>query len=102
MSLLMELVPCHRVESSVMPSHLDSDHKHEVNLSFELVHCHWHPRGVEDLLDLCVAHVLAALPFMYDRMNSIWLVLSGNSDPHRHMYRAALCLEAIEVNLADL
>src|SRR5258708_15564036 len=27
-------------------------HKHEVNLGFELVHRHWHPRGVEDLLDL--------------------------------------------------
>src|SRR6266436_3721655 len=26
--------------------------EHEVNLSFELIHCHWHPRWVEDLLDL--------------------------------------------------
>src|SRR5260221_944517 len=24
---------------------------------------------------------------MYDRMNNIWLVSSGNSDPCRHMYR---------------
>src|SRR5260221_6300694 len=25
--------------------------------------------------------------YMYDRMNNIWLVLSGNSDPCRRMYR---------------
>ena len=27
-------------------------HEHEVDLGFELIHRHWHPRGVEDLLDL--------------------------------------------------
>ncbi len=27
-------------------------HEHEVDLGFELIHHHWHPRGVEDLLDL--------------------------------------------------
>ncbi len=26
--------------------------KHKVNLGFKLIHCHWCPRGVEDLLDL--------------------------------------------------
>ncbi len=26
--------------------------EHEVNLGFELIHRHWHPGGVEDLLDL--------------------------------------------------
>ncbi len=26
--------------------------EHEVDLSFKLIHCHWHPGGVEDLLDL--------------------------------------------------
>src|SRR5260370_42628559 len=45
------------------------------------------PEGLRTCWILCVAHVLVALPFMYDRMNSIQLVSSGNSDPHRHMYR---------------
>src|SRR5258708_368605 len=36
---------------------------------------------------LCIAHVPVALPFMYDSMNNIQLVSSGNSDPHRHMYK---------------
>src|SRR5258707_15048970 len=43
--------------------------------------------GLRTCWILCVAHVLVALPFIYDRMNNIWLVSSGNSDPHRHMYR---------------
>src|SRR5258707_8430543 len=43
--------------------------------------------GLRTCWILCVTHVLAAPPFMYDRMNSIWLVSSGNLDPHRHMYR---------------
>src|SRR6266436_415168 len=43
--------------------------------------------GLRTCWILCITHVLAAPPFMYDRMNSIQLVLSGNSDPHRHMYR---------------
>src|SRR5258708_37013569 len=32
---------------------------------------------------LCVTHVPVAPPFIYDRMNNIWLVFSGNSAPHR-------------------
>ncbi len=36
--------------------------------------------GLRTCWILCIAHVPAALPFMYDRMNNIWLVLLGNSD----------------------
>src|SRR5258707_5252468 len=43
--------------------------------------------GLRTCWILCVAHVLAAPPFMYDRMNNIQFVSSGNSDPCRHMYR---------------
>src|SRR6266436_2890343 len=43
--------------------------------------------GLRTCWILCIAHVPVALPFMYDRMNSIQLVSLGNSDPHRHMYR---------------
>src|SRR5258708_1059463 len=43
--------------------------------------------GLRTCWILCVAHVLVAPPFMYDRMNNIQLVLLGNLDPHRHMYR---------------
>src|SRR5260221_1761941 len=42
--------------------------------------------GLRTCWILCVTHVLA-LPFMYDRMNNIWLISLGNSDPCRHMYR---------------
>ena len=45
------------------------------------------PEGLRTCWILCIAHVPVALPFMYDRMNSIRLVLSGNSDPYRCMYR---------------
>src|SRR6266436_1701782 len=43
--------------------------------------------GLRTFWILCIAHVPVAPPFMYDRMNSIQLILSGNSDPCRHMYR---------------
>src|SRR5258708_35890708 len=45
------------------------------------------PEGLRTCWILCIAHVPAALPFIYDRMNNIWLVSSGNLDPCRHMYR---------------
>src|SRR5260221_67851 len=45
------------------------------------------PEGLRTCWILCVAHVPVAPPFMYDRMNSIQLISSRNSDPHRHMYR---------------
>ena len=37
----------------------------------------------------------AAPPFIYDRMNNIQLVSSGNSDPHRHMYRLHSALKRL-------
>src|SRR5260221_13677526 len=43
--------------------------------------------GLRTCWTLGITHVLVAPPFMYDRMNSIQLVLSGNLDPCRHMYR---------------
>src|SRR5258708_27779995 len=45
------------------------------------------PEGLRTCWILCIAHVPVAPPFMYDRMNSIWLISLGNLDPHRHMYR---------------
>src|SRR5260221_5462816 len=53
------------------------------------------PEGLRTCWILCIAHVLAAPPFMYDRMNSIWLVLLGNSDPCRHMYRLHSALKQL-------
>src|SRR5260221_1070647 len=53
------------------------------------------PEGLRTCWILCVAHVLVAMPFMYDRMNSIWLISSGNSDPHRHMYRLHSALKQL-------
>src|SRR5260370_6041140 len=43
--------------------------------------------GLRTCWILCITHVLAAPPFMYDRMNSIQLISLGNSDPCRCMYR---------------
>src|SRR5258708_1712731 len=88
MSLLTELVPCHRVESfcCAIASQFGSMNMRStsaLNLSIVI----GVPEGLRTCWILCIAHVLAALPFMYDRMNSIWLILSGNSDPRRHMYR---------------
>src|SRR5260370_25416580 len=88
MSSLTELVPCCRVESfcHAVASQFRSTNMRSasaLNLSIII----GVPEGLRTCWILCVAHVPAALPFMYDRMNSIWLVLSGNLDPHRHMYR---------------
>src|SRR5260221_4009277 len=88
MSSSMELVPCRKVESfccavasrfrSVnMRSTLASNSSIVIGI----------PEGLRTCWILCIAHVPVALPFMYDRMNSIWLVSSRNSDPCRHMYR---------------
>src|SRR5258708_3621775 len=88
MSSLTELAPCHRVESfcCAVASQFGS-----VNMRSTLASNSSIVIGVLERLRtcwiLCITHVPAALPFMYDRMNSIWLILSGNSDPHRHMYR---------------
>src|SRR5258708_32282914 len=61
-------------------------HEHEVDLSLKLTIVTGISEGLGTCWILCITQVLA-LPFMYDRMNSIWLVLSGNSDPCRCIYR---------------
>src|SRR5258708_5220630 len=43
--------------------------------------------GLRTCWILCIIHVPVAPLFMYNRMNNIQLVLLGNLDPHRHMYR---------------
>src|SRR5260370_24951779 len=88
MSSSTELAPCCRVESFC---HAVASRFRSVNmrstLALNLSIIIGILEGLRTCWILCVAHVLAALPFMYDRMNSIQLVLLGNSDPHRHMYR---------------
>src|SRR5260221_934642 len=88
MSLLTELVPCHRVESfcHAITSQFGSTNARSTSaLNSSII------IGILDGLRtcwiLCIAHVPVALPFMYDRMNSIQLVSLGNSDPLRRMYR---------------
>src|SRR5260221_121805 len=88
MSLSMELAGCHRVESfcCAVASQFRSVNTRStsaLNLSIII----GIPEGLRTCWILCIAHVPAAPPFMYDRMNSIWLISSGNSDPHRCMYR---------------
>src|SRR5258708_37050084 len=87
MSSLTELAPCHRVESfcHAVASQFGSANTRTSasNLSIIIGIL----EGLRTCWILCVAHVPVAPPFMYDRMNSIWLISSGNSDPHRHMYR---------------
>src|SRR5258708_3029844 len=88
MSSLMELAPCHRLESfchaiaSLFRS-MNTRSTSASNLSIIIGIL----EGLRTCWILCIAHVLAALPFMYDRMNSIWLISLRNLDPHRCMYR---------------
>src|SRR6266436_8518170 len=87
-SSLTELLPCHRVESfcCAITSRFRSTNTRLTsasNLSIVI----GIPEGLRTCWILCIAHVLVALPFMYDRMNRIWLILSGNLDHCRHMYR---------------
>src|SRR6266436_2967706 len=96
MSLLMELAPCCRVESfcHAVASQFGSANTRSTlasNLSIIIGVL----EGLRTCWILCITHVPAAPPFMYDRMNSIWLVLSGNSDPHRHMYRLHSALKQL-------
>src|SRR5258708_3234221 len=88
MSLSMELAPCHRVESfcHAVASQFGSANMRSTSASNSSIIIGI-LEGLRTCWILCIAHVLAAPPFMYDRMNSIQLILSGNSDPHRHMYR---------------
>src|SRR5258708_17693050 len=88
MSSSMELVPCRKVESfcHAVTSRFGSANMRSTSaLNSSIVISI--PEGLRTCWILCIAHVLVAPPFMYDRMNSIRLVLLGNSHPHRHMYR---------------
>src|SRR5260221_11385310 len=83
-----ELVPCHRLESfcHTIASRFGSANTRSTlasNLSIIIGIL----EGLRTCWILCVTHVPAAPPFIYDRMNNIQLVLSGNSDPCMHMYR---------------
>ncbi len=88
MSLSMELVPCCRLESfcCAIASQFGSMNMRSTSAS-NLSIIIGISEGLRTCWILCITHVPAALPFMYDRMNSIQLVLSGNSDPHRCMYK---------------
>src|SRR5260221_5045291 len=97
MSLLMELVPCHRVESfcCAITSQFRSVNMRSTSaLNSSIII--GIPEGLRHCWILCITHVLAALPFMYDRMNSIQLISLRNSDPHRHMYRLHLSCSTSE------
>src|SRR5258708_29691671 len=88
MSSSTELAPCCRVESfcHVITSQFRSANMRStsvLNLSIVI----GIPEGLRTCWILCITHVPAALPFMYDRMNSIQLISLRNSDPCRHMYR---------------
>src|SRR5258708_18420888 len=87
MSSLMELVPCCSMESfcCAVTSQFGSANTRStsaLNLSIVIGIL----QGLRTCWILCIPHVPAAVPFMYDRMNSIWLVSLGNLDPRRHMY----------------
>src|SRR5258707_474856 len=73
MSLLTELVPCHSMESFC----------HAVTSQFRSANMRLTLASNSSI----IIGVLAAPPFIYDRMNSIQLVSLGNLDPHRCMYR---------------
>src|SRR5260221_4635072 len=88
MSSSMELAACHKVESfcHAVTSRFGSTNT-RLTLASNLSIVIGILEGLRTCWILCITHVPVALPFMYDRMNSIRLVLSGNSDPRRHMYR---------------
>src|SRR5258706_12744973 len=88
MGLLTELVPCHRLESfcHAIASQFGSANMRLTSASNSSIVISI-SEGLRTCWILCVTHIPVALPFMYDRMNNIQLVLSGNLDPHRHMYR---------------
>src|SRR5258708_5778630 len=88
MSSSTESVPCRRLESfccAVASRFGSTNMRSTLALNSSIVT--GVPEGLRICWILCIAHVLVAPPFMYDRMNSIWLVSLANSDPCRHMYR---------------
>src|SRR5258708_3061381 len=88
MSSLTELVPCHKVESFC---HAVTSQFRSVNMRLTSASNSSIIIGISEGLRtcwiLCITHVLAAPPFMYNRMNNIQLVSSGNSDPCKCMYK---------------
>src|SRR5260221_346009 len=88
MSLSTELVPCHRLESlcHAITSQFRSTNMRLTSASNSSIVIGV-SEGLRTCWILCVAHIPAAPPFMYDKMNSIWLISLENLDPHRHMYR---------------
>src|SRR5258708_37839544 len=78
----MELAPCHRVESFC---HAVASQFRSMNMRLTSASNSSMVIGILEGLRtcwiLCIAHVPVAPPFMYDRMNSIQLVSSENSDP---------------------
>src|SRR6266436_5424578 len=88
MSSSMELVPCCSVESfchAVASRFRSTNTRSTLALNSSIIIGIL--EGLRTCWILCITHVLVAPPFMYDRMNSIWLVSSGNLDPCRCMYR---------------
>src|SRR5258708_18546977 len=88
MGLLTELVPCHRLEifCHAIASQFGSVNMRLTSASNSSIVISI-SEGLRTCWILCITHVPVALPFMYNRMNNIWLVLSGNLDPCRCMYR---------------
>src|SRR5258708_39227370 len=88
MSSSTELVPCHSVESfcHAVASQFGSANTMSTLASNSSIVIGI-LEGLRTCWILCITHVPAAPPFMYDRMNSTWLVSLGNSDPCRCMYR---------------
>src|SRR6266436_4094928 len=87
MSSSTELVPCCRLESfcHAFASQFESTNTRStsaLNLSIIIGIL----EGLRTCWILCVTHVPVALPFIYDRMNNIQLVSSGNSDHHKSLY----------------
>src|SRR6266481_5425958 len=96
MSSLMELAPCCSMESfchAVASQFGSANTRSTLALNLSIVI--GIPEGLRTCWILCVTHVPVAPPFMYDRMNSIQLVLSENSDPRRHMYRLHSALKRL-------
>src|SRR5258708_29483033 len=88
MSSLTELVPCCRLESfcHAVASQFRSANMRSTSASNSSIIIGI-SEGLRTCWILCVAHVLVAPPFMYNRMNNIWLISLGNLDSCRYMYR---------------
>src|SRR5258708_1295905 len=88
MSSLTELVPCCRLESfcHAVASQFRSANMRSTSASNSSIIIGI-SEGLRTCWILCVAHVLVAPPFMYNRMNNIWLISLGNLDSCRYMHR---------------